>query len=142
MIAHSLTTEHIGDPITSSPPDGKSVFTVTTKKTPTRPAVCEVWLRPGCSQPLLRNPRCLEGVRWKSNRSVNDNLTLHDRSTHCRRSPLEPLPSCNQALCEVLLFGSTGGAVHNAHGQWRHSCVEPSQLGQQLAIFPDHRASP
>ena len=34
MIAHSLTTQHIGDPITPPPPDGEPVVTVPIKKYP------------------------------------------------------------------------------------------------------------
>jgi hypothetical protein len=74
--------------------------------------------------------------------SVGKYFTLNDRCSSPIRSSLQPLASGNQTLGIVCLFGSTGTAVHDAQGQWCHSTIELGKLSQQLAILPDHKASP
>ena len=64
-------------------------------------------------------------MRRKGQRSVGKDFTLYDRSTLPISSPPQPLTSLNQALGVVLLLGSTGAAIHDAHGQRRHITVEP-----------------
>lgn len=75
-------------------------------------------------------------------RFVGKNFTVNNRSTHPICSPLQSLTRRNQPQGVAVLFSGTGGAVHDAHGQWRHRTIELRQLGQQLAIFPDHKSSP
>lgn len=60
---------------------------------------------------------------------------------HCRPligSPLQPFARRNQVLRIFVLFNSTGAAVHNTYGQWRHGSVKPGQFGQRSVI---HRGS-
>lgn len=73
---------------------------------------------------------------------VGKNLTLDYHSIHPIGSALQALTRRNQTQGVVVLFSRTSGALHNAHGEWRHGSVESGQLGQQLAVFSDHSASP
>jgi hypothetical protein len=81
-------------------------------------------------------------MRRKAKLSIGKNFTLNDGCTHPIGSPLQPLTGRNQTPGILRLFGGTGTAIHDTQGQWRHSTVEPSKLGQQFAILPDHGASP
>ncbi len=73
---------------------------------------------------------------------MGENFSCYDRSSRLSGPLPQPFASGDQALCIILLFSSTGAAVHDAKSQQRHVPVEPSQFGQQLAIFPNHRTSP
>jgi hypothetical protein len=68
-------------------------------------------------------------MRRKDQRSVSKNLSVYDRSTYAISPPPQPFANGNQPLGIVHLFGCAGAAVHNSHGEWRHSSVEPGQLG-------------
>jgi len=94
------------------------------------------------SQTLPTAPTWLYGRRRKGQRSVGKNLSLDDNSIRTLGPSPQPFARSYQALGIVPLFSSTGGAVHDPHGQGRHRGVQPSQLGQKLTVLPHHWASP
>ena len=83
---------------------------------------------------------------WRSMRkdtqSGGKNFAGTNHSTHPIRSALEPFTRRTETQGVVLLVGSTDGAVHDAHGQWCRNSSEAGQRGHQLAIVPNHSASP
>jgi hypothetical protein len=81
-------------------------------------------------------------MRRKGKWSVGEYLALNDRSTGLIGSVPQPLTRRNQTSGVVVLFSNTGGALHDAQGERRHSIVEAGQLGQELAVFSDHSVSP
>jgi hypothetical protein len=76
--------------------------------------------------------------RWRSGK----NFTLDDRPIRAVHSLLHPCAGRDEPASVVVLLGCSGAAVDDAHRQWRHSRVEPGQLGQKLSVLPSHRRLP
>lgn len=84
----------------------------------------------------------LDGLRWKGKRSGDENFTVNNCSTHPIGSTLQPLACRNQPQGILVLFGSSGGVLYDAHGEGHHGSIKARQVGQQLPIFPDHGVPP
>jgi hypothetical protein len=67
----------------------------------------------------------LDGRSWEIKGAGGHDFALNDYRTKRIGAALQPLTRRNQALGIVRLFGSTGAAIHDAQGKWRHGGVEP-----------------
>ncbi len=74
----------------------------------------------------------------QSKRYVSNNLAINDRAIHPIRSTPQPLANGNQPLAKCPLLFGRGAIVHHPHRHRHYIAIYPSQLNQQLSVFPDH----